>query len=46
MYKVIHPFNIFEYNNKTRGHKLKRFNPGDMITETLKRRLHHPERYL
>ena len=45
-YTVIQPFNIFEYNPKRQSHKLKRFDTGDRVSQTMYRRLHNPEYYL
>ena len=39
MYKVLHPFNMFFYNDKRHSHKIMRFDVGDTITETIKNRI-------
>ena len=45
-YEVIEAFYIFQYNAKRRNHKLIHFDEGDMIEESIKRRLKNPNRYL
>ena len=45
-YEVMESFNLFIYNPKRRNFKLKRFDVGDMIEESIKRRMKNPQRYL
>ena len=39
MYRVIRPFMMYEYNVKNRSHKLKRYEVGDIIKESIKNKL-------
>jgi len=39
MYRVIQSFMMFEYNAKNRSHKLKRYEIGDIIKESIKNKL-------
>ena len=45
-YEVIEAFNLFIYNDKKRSFKLKHYDVGDTIEESIKRRLRNPQRYL
>ncbi len=45
-YEVIEAFNMFIYDDKKRNFKLKRYDVGDMIEESIKRRMKNPQRYL
>ncbi len=45
-YKVIKTFAIFEYNPKTRGHKIKWFKENQIISQSMKTRMSNPDKYL
>ncbi len=45
-YEVIEAFNLFVYNPKNRSHKMVHFNVGDKVSESYRRRLRNPSRYL
>ena len=39
MYRVVRSFMMFEYNAKNRSHKLKCYEVGDIIKESIKNKL-------
>ena len=39
MYRVIQSFMMFEYNAKNHSHKLKRYEVGEIIKESIKNKL-------
>jgi hypothetical protein len=45
-YKVIKEFAIFEYNPKTKGHKIKWFKENQIISQSIKTRMSNPDKYL
>jgi hypothetical protein len=46
MYEVIEKFYLFEFNPKTHGMRAMTYELGEQVTETVRKRLKDPQRYV
>lgn len=46
MFEVIENFYLYNYNNKTRGMRANKYQVGDIVTESVRKRLKDPQRYV